>query len=306
VRNVGIQATRIYRFDASGCNGCDIEILEILGLVSVAELGIEIVETPSEANVLLVTGGSNLKSKRELESAYAAMQEPRLVVAVGACGATMGIFKGGYAMTGPIDAFIPVDLYIMGCPPRPQVILGALADALQLKVEGMETLLHTPQGFRGDPHVDQAKCIGCGACANVCPADAIEIVESGTERVVRFMRKDCIFCASCQEVCPTEAVELRAGDKAWVRKKDASTSEARLQRRTCLVCGAPFLPDAQMNWAMSRVDEKLGLGTGDRTKFERRLNICMQCRRNSIGEVREAKSLLASLASRASGGGARS
>ena len=302
---MGIQATRIYRFDASGCNGCDIEILEILGLVPVAELGIEIVDTPKEANVLLVTGGSNLKSKRELESAYAAIQEPRLVVAVGACGATMGIFKGGYAMTGPIDAIIPVDLYIMGCPPRPQVILGALADALQLKVEGLDTLLHTPQGFRGDPHVDQAKCIGCGACANVCPADAIEIVESGTERFVKFMRKDCIFCASCQEVCPTEAVELHAGEKAWFREKDASTSEARLQRRTCLVCGTPFLPDAQMNWAMNRVEEKLELGAGERSKLQRSLNLCMQCRRNSISEVREAKSLLTSLASRAPGGGAR-
>ncbi|HEX7547640.1 MAG TPA: NADH:ubiquinone oxidoreductase, partial [Candidatus Methylomirabilis sp.] len=77
---MGIPATRIFRFDASGCNGCDIEILEILALVPVADLGIEIVETPKEANVLLVTGGSNLKSKGELESAYAAMQEPRLVV----------------------------------------------------------------------------------------------------------------------------------------------------------------------------------------------------------------------------------
>jgi len=297
---VSTQATRLYRFDASGCNGCDIEILEIAALVSMADLGIEVVDKPAEANVLLVTGGSNLKSKRELESTYGALREPRTVVAVGSCAATMGIFKGGYAMTGPIDSIIPVDLYIMGCPPRPQVILGALADALQLKVEGMEALLHTPRGFRGDPHVDQEKCVGCGACAHVCPADAIEIVEHATERLVRFMRKDCIFCGSCQDVCPTEAVELRAGHKGWFQRKEASLSEARLSVGACLLCGGPYVPGAQLAWALRRVDEKLAVGAADRSTLQRSLNVCTQCRRKSIGEVREAKSILASLARRAS------
>ena len=154
------QVTRIFRFDASGCNGCDIEVLEASTLVSLGELGIEIAERPEDANLLVVTGGSNLKSKRELETAYGAMQAPKSVVAVGSCAATMGIFKGGYSMTGPIDTIIPVNLYIMGCPPRPQAILGALAEALQLKVEGLTGLLRTPEGFRGNPHVDQDKCIG--------------------------------------------------------------------------------------------------------------------------------------------------
>lgn len=292
------QATRIFRFDASGCNGCDVEILEISALVPMAELGIEIVERPAEASVLLVTGGSNLKSKRELQSVYGALREPRTVVAVGSCAATMGIFKGGYAMAGPIDAIIPVDLYIMGCPPRPQVILGALADALQLQVEGLGALLRTPRGFRGDPHVDREKCVGCGACAHVCPADAIEIVGDGTERLVRFMRKDCIFCGSCQDVCPSEAVELRVGEKAWFQAKEASTSEARLALRACLLCGAPYAPDAQLNWALRRADEKLALGADHRSDVQRSLNICPQCRRTSISEVRAAKRILVSLARR--------
>jgi Ni,Fe-hydrogenase III small subunit/Fe-S-cluster-containing hydrogenase component 2 len=300
VWNVSAQATRIYRFDASGCNGCDIEVLEISALVPMAELGIEIVDRPEDANVLLVTGGANLKSKRALESAYSAIREPRTVVAVGSCAATMGIFKGGYSMAGPIDAIIPVDVYIMGCPPRPQVILGGLADTLHVKVEGIEALLRTPPGFRGDPHVDQEKCVGCGACAHVCPADAIEFVANGSERLVRFLRKDCIFCASCQDVCPSEAVELRAGDNAWLQGKEASTSEARLPLRACFLCGAPYVPDAQLNWALRRVDEKLELGAADRSRWQRSLNICMSCRRKSIGEVREAKRILAALATRAS------
>ncbi len=290
------QVTRIFRFDASGCNGCDVEVLESTALVSLGELGVEIAERPDDAHVLVVTGGSNLKSKRELESAYSAVQAPKTVVAVGSCAATMGIFKGGYTMAGPIDTVIPVDLYVMGCPPRPQVILGALADALQLTVEGLDGLLHTPQGFRGDPHVDQEKCVGCGACAHVCPADAIEIVDQGTERRVRFMRKDCIFCGSCQDVCPSEAVELRAREKAWFRAKASSASEARLGLRACSFCGAPYAPDTQLSWALRRVDEKLAMDGADRAALRRSLHVCTQCRRTSIAEVRAAKTILASLA----------
>ena len=132
------------------------------------------------------------------------------------------------------------------------------------------------------------------------PADAIEIVGNGTERLVRFMRKDCIFCASCQEVCPSEAVELRFGDRVWFQGKETSTSEARLPLRTCLLCGAPYVPDAQLNWALRRVDEKLDLGADDRSRWQRSVNICMQCRRKSLSEVREAKRILASLATRTS------
>lgn len=294
------QVTRIFRFDASGCNGCDVEVLEATTLVSLGALGIEIAETPDDANLLVVTGGSNVKSKRELENAHSAMQAPKTVVAVGSCAATMGIFKGGYAMAGPIDTIIPVNFYITGCPPRPQVILGALADALHLNVDGMEELLRTPQGFRGNPQVDQAKCVGCGACAHVCPADAIEINGGGTERRVRFMHKDCIFCGSCQDVCPSEAVELRAGRTEWFQAKEASLSEAHLAAKHCRLCGAPYMPEAQVAWALRRMDEKLGLGPSDRSMVERSLGICMQCRRKSIAEVREAKRILASLARDAS------
>jgi len=296
VWTVSTQVTRIFRFDASGCNGCDIEVLEATTLVSLGELGIEIAERPDDANLLVVTGGSNLKTKRELEIAYNVLQAPKTVVAVGSCAATMGIFKGGYSMAGPIDSIVPVDLYISGCPPRPQVILGALADALHLNVEGMEELLRTPQGFRGDPHVDEAKCVGCVACAHVCPADAIEIVGNGAIRRVRFMHKDCIFCGSCQDVCPSEAVELRAGRKAWFPAKDASHSEAHLAVGNCRLCGAPYIPEAQVAWALRRLDEKLALGASERGMVERSLGICMHCRRTSIAEVREAKRALASLA----------
>ncbi len=295
------QETRLYRFDASGCNGCDVELLELTAQVSLGDLGVALVDRPDEANVLLVTGGSNLKSRRELEAAYQRLQEPRTVVAVGACAATMGVFKGGYAMAGPIDAIVPVAAYILGCPPRPQAILGALAELRGLSVEGLEGMLRTPDGFRGDPHVDQEACMGCGACANVCPAGAIEIAEHGGERLVRFRRQDCIFCASCQEVCPSRAVTLRAGEKPWVLARDASVSEARLRRSACRVCGGPLPPEAQLAWALARADEKLALGPDGTPALAARLAVCPACRRSHLGEAREAKRLLAIRARRAAG-----
>jgi ferredoxin len=212
----------------------------------------------------------------------------------------MGIFKGGYALAGPIDGIVPVDLYVMGCPPRPQTILGALADALQVRVDGIETLLQTPHGFRGDPHVDREKCIGCSACARVCPADAIDIEDGGTTRVVRFMRQACVFCASCQDVCPTEAVELRSGDPAWFREKGASRSEVALPLARCGICGRGFIPEAQIAWAMKTVSDKRTLTEADRFALHGRLSTCTACRRSRIPDVREAKRLLTSLERRPS------
>ena len=227
---------RIFRFDASSCNGCDIEVLGLLALgLPLDEVGVKIVDTPQEANTLLITGGVNVKSETELKRIYELVEQPRLVIAVGSCGATEGIFKGGYTMTGPVDEIIPVNLYIMGCPPRPQVIASALADALDLKIEGIEPLLKTPEGFRGEPVVDSSKCIGCAACVNSCPAGAIVIDDSDGKRTVKFTHKDCIFCATCQEVCPTEAVELTYREKSWFKDKEAAISEANIELKNCLL-----------------------------------------------------------------------
>ncbi len=290
---------RLYRFDASGCNGCDVELLEMSALFPLAEAGVEIVEAPTEANVLLVTGGANLKSGQELAAAYQEIQEPRVVIAIGSCAATMGIFKGGYAMSGPIDSIIPVHWYIMGCPPRPQMILKALAEALQLEGEGLAGPLEAPPGFRGDPHVDQSKCMGCGACAHVCPAEAIEIVEESGQRVIRFKRRDCIFCATCQDVCPSQAVELAQREKSWFSDKDASRSEARLSLASCLACGAPYVPTEQVAWAMRKLDGARRMDEALRARVGRSASICPTCRRNSFEEIREAKRILAALAKEA-------
>jgi ferredoxin len=175
------------------------------------------------------------------------------------------------------------------------VILGALAEGLQLSVDGLEPLLRTPEGYRGDPHVDRETCVGCSACANVCPADAIEILDGDGRRVVRFRREACVFCGTCQDVCPTESVTLRPGDPSWYRAKGASTSEAALPLARCGICGGAFMPEAQLAWAMRRVEERRPVDAADREAFRHRLHVCMECRRSRIPDVREAKRLLTSL-----------
>lgn len=294
---MGTNDVRIFRFDASSCNGCDIEILGLLALgLPLDELGVRIVDTPQEANTLIVSGGVNIKSETELEKAYELIEQPRRVIAVGSCAASMGIFKGGYTMMGPVDEIIPVDLYIMGCPPRPQVIASALDDVLGLGIEGIESLLKTPEGFRGEPVVNSTKCIGCAACVNTCPTSAIEISDTDTERTITFTHKDCISCATCEEICPSEAVELPYKDKPWFEDKETAKSAATIELKKCLLCELPFVASRQVDWAVKKIEEKLRIPEEVHGQLLRASSICPDCRKKSINEIKEAKKILASIA----------
>jgi ech hydrogenase subunit C len=295
---MGMNDIRIFRFDASSCNGCDIELLGVLTLgLPLSELGVKIVDTPQEANTLVISGGVNVKSEGELERIYELIEQPRRVIAIGSCAATKGIFKGGYTMIGPVDEIVPVDLYIMGCPPRPQVIARALADALGLEIEGIEPLLEIPEGFRGEPIVSSNKCIGCGACMNSCPSGAVEISDADAGRIIKFTHKDCISCATCEEICPNEAIKLTYEDKPWFEDKEVATSEATIELKKCSLCGSPFVPSKQVDWALKKFEEKLPIPKEVHDQLLRNSSICTDCRK-SINEVKESKKILTSIAIR--------
>jgi Ni,Fe-hydrogenase III small subunit/ferredoxin len=290
---------RIYRFDASGCNGCDVEVFEVLALgLPLDKLKVAVVEYPEEANTLVVTGGANIKSRAELERVYKLINEPRVVIAVGACALTWGIFKGGYATVGPIDQIIPVNLYIYGCPPRAQVIAGALVEAFGLDIgqDQVLELLKIPEQFRAGPIVDPAKCIGCTACVASCPAAAIVSTDNGTEREIRFNHKDCIYCATCKEVCPTQAISLSSSDKPykpWFGDKTASCSVTNVMMNQCSVCGSPDVPADQLVWELAKVSENINLSADIREGLLRSASMCPKCRRSSIDETREGRKILA-------------
>ena len=114
----------VYHVNAASCNGCDIEILATLTPRYDAErLGVELVPSPRHADVLLVTGTLNPLMKDSLKRVYEQIPEPRKVVAIGACALGGGVMKGCYNVGHGIDTVIPVDLYIPGCPPRPEAII---------------------------------------------------------------------------------------------------------------------------------------------------------------------------------------
>jgi Ni,Fe-hydrogenase III small subunit len=118
--------------DAGSCNGCELEIHALSNAFHDLErLGLRFVASPRHADVLLVTGTVTRNMREALERTYAATPEPRWVVAVGDCALNGGLFGGNYACVGGVDAVIPVDLHIPGCPPDPESLLAGLAALLE-------------------------------------------------------------------------------------------------------------------------------------------------------------------------------
>ena len=114
----------IRQVDAGSCNGCEIEIVALNNPVhDIERFGIHFVASPRHADMLLVTGPVTRNMELALQKTYAATPDPKVVVAVGACGISGGIFGTNYASRGGVDTTIPVDVYIPGCPPRPEALL---------------------------------------------------------------------------------------------------------------------------------------------------------------------------------------
>jgi ech hydrogenase subunit C len=133
----------LLHFDCGSCNGCDIETLACLTpLYDVERFGIVNVGNPRHADLLIVTGTVNPRNAEVLRGLYEQMPGPKAVVAVGACGLSGGVFRKAYNVVGGVDKVIPVDVYVPGCPARPEAIIDGVVQAL--------ARLDAPQDARQD------------------------------------------------------------------------------------------------------------------------------------------------------------
>ena len=127
------RALCIRAIDAGSCNGCELEIHALNNpLYNLEGLGIRFVASPRHADLLLVTGPVSKHMEVALRRTYDATPDPKLVVAIGDCGCTGGIFGEGYASRGRVANVIPVDVSVPGCPPSPRQILAGILTAISV------------------------------------------------------------------------------------------------------------------------------------------------------------------------------
>ena len=121
----------LIHYDGSSCNGCDIEVLACLTpLYDVERFGIVNTGDPKHADIFLVTGGVNAQNLPVVRQIYEQMPEPKVVIAVGTCACSGGIFRECYNVQGGIDKVIPVDVWVPGCAARPESIIDGVVTAL--------------------------------------------------------------------------------------------------------------------------------------------------------------------------------
>ena len=123
------QSLTIREVDTGSCNACEMEMNALTNpIYDIERFGVHIAASPRHADALVVTGPVTVNMEKALKDVHKQTPDPKIVIALGDCAIHCGVFKGSYAVTGPVDRHIPVDVRIPGCPPRPAEILKVLAD----------------------------------------------------------------------------------------------------------------------------------------------------------------------------------
>ncbi len=119
-------------FNSGSCNGCDIEILATLTpRYDLERFGVKLQGSPRHADILICTGPVTRLARERLLRTYEQMPEPKFVMAVGSCGTSGGVFHGCYNIIGGIEEVLPVNVFVPGCPPRPEAIIDGIVQLLQ-------------------------------------------------------------------------------------------------------------------------------------------------------------------------------
>ena len=136
-----IKSPWLLHYDGSSCNGCDIEVLACLTpMYDIERFGIINTGNPKHADVFLITGSVNSQNIDIVRNIYAQIPDPKVVVAVGICACTGGVFAECYNVEGGVDKVIPVDVYVQGCPVRPEAIIDGVVESLGILEEKRKKL----------------------------------------------------------------------------------------------------------------------------------------------------------------------
>ncbi|MDF2954580.1 4Fe-4S binding protein [Candidatus Alkanophaga liquidiphilum] len=111
-----------------------------------------------------------------------------------------------------------------------------------------------PEGFRGKPQFDEAKCMGCGACVEGCPTGALTLTDEGNVRIIELFYGRCIMCGQCVERCPVEAIKLTTEYSIVYTAKEEALTSIRRTLVCCEICGTPITTLEHLKW----ITEKLG------------------------------------------------
>ncbi len=127
----------VLHFNTGACNGCDIEVLAALTpFFDPERFGVKLAPNPRHADIILVTGAVTKKAAERLRRLYEQTPNPKFVIAIGACAISGGVFTGTYSLVSRVDEVVPVDIYVPGCPPKPEAILDAVVKLLNKLKEG--------------------------------------------------------------------------------------------------------------------------------------------------------------------------
>ncbi len=249
---------KLFRINTGSCNGCDVEFVAtaFAERFQIETLGVELVNDIEDANLLVITGPLTARSESFFKNALTKLKKPFAVVGIGACAISCGIFRDSYAINGPIDKFVEVDVNVAGCPPRPQSIAEGIAKGIKIlerKMHGESTpkVIDTifknfsaPESFRGKISLDEANCIACRTCETVCPSNAIKISPSENGGFVhKIWHNSCCFCGNCVYFCPTGAIfSTNNFDTARLQnEKFSDTNIGYINYDKCSVCGEEYI-----------------------------------------------------------------
>ncbi len=140
LNNLAIKSPWLFRINAGSCNGCDVELATtaFIPRFDVERLGCKYCGSPRHADIVLITGPLTIRIKDQVLKVWNEIPEPKITVAVGICPISGGVFKEGHSIQGPLDKYLPIDVNIPGCPPRPQAIMEGVLLAKEIWLKRIE------------------------------------------------------------------------------------------------------------------------------------------------------------------------